>query len=66
MVVEDVEVALVQIAHKLAMLVHGNKKNVDLVNSFLDGENGILIVSRPRGAAGYVSVNRIVGSSYER
>src|SRR5207244_13558821 len=64
-IVKNMEVALVQIAHKLAMPVRGNKKDVDLVHSFLDSEDRILVVDRDQGAAANVREMRTAGSSYE-
>src|ERR1700751_1494768 len=41
-IIENGEICLVQIAHKLAVLVCGNKKDVNFVYPLLNGENRVL------------------------
>ena len=49
-IVENREIGLVEVANKLAMLIGGDEKNVDLVHSFVDGEQSALgIVVRSSG-----------------
>src|SRR5579872_5448988 len=53
-IVEDGEVGLVQIAHKFAVLVGRDKKNIHFIHALVDGEQGShlrVIVTRwvPRG-----------------
>ena len=40
-IVENGEIALVQIAHELAMMVGGDEQNVDFIDPLLDGKDGV-------------------------
>ena len=40
-IVQDGEIALVQIAHELATMVGGNEQHIDLVDPLLDGKDGV-------------------------
>ena len=40
-IVQDAEIALVQVADELAMMVGGNEQHIDFVDPLLDGKDGI-------------------------
>ena len=51
-VVQDGEIALVQIAHELAMVVRRNEQHIDLIHPLLDGKDGIRGISPGCGRIG--------------
>ena len=40
-IVQDGEIALVQVAHKFAAMVSGDEEHIDFADPFLDGQDGI-------------------------